>query len=290
MQQPPPWTIRPPLAPHAPSPLVFASPHSGRHYPVKFLAQARISAYELRRAEDALVDTLLDGVAAAAIPVLAARFARAYVDVNRDPAELDPAMFDPPLAVAALRASDRVAAGLGAIPRSVGPGGAIYGGPLPAAEAAARLAEVHAPWHTELATRLAAARARHGYAILVDCHSMPSQAGGNPPAIVIGDLQGRAAAPALVGWVARWFEAERLSVAINAPYAGAYALERHGAPWAGVHGIQIEIDRALYLDQARLLPTRGFAAMAARMTRFAAALGAAAGGLELVAPLPVAAE
>ena len=252
--------------------IVFASPHSGRHYPPQLLRQSRLSAREIRRGEDALVDALLGGVARLGVPVIAANYARAYLDLNRDPAELDPAMFEGGLATATVRATERVAVGLGVVPRDVAPGRPIYARPLPSGEGARRIAEAHTPFHAALDTLLAAARARHGYAVLVDCHSMPTPAGPKAPDIVIGDLHGRAAAPALVDLIAGLFDQRGLSVARNAPYAGAYTLERHGAPAAGVHAVQIEIDRALYLDQERLLPAAGFAAMAETMAWLASAL------------------
>lgn len=262
-------------------PIVFASPHSGRHYPDRLLRQSRLSPREIRRGEDALVDELLAGVAAAHAPVIAAAYGRAYLDLNRDPGELDPAMFEGGLPAAMLRASERVTAGLGVIPRDVAPGRAIYARALPAGEAARRIAEAHAPFHAALAGLLDAARARHGFAVLVDCHSMPTPAGPGAPQIVVGDLHGRAAAPALVDLVVELLGGGGLRVARNAPYAGAFTLERYGAPAMGRHAVQIEIDRALYLDQERLTPGAGFDATAALLGALAAGLAAAAGSLGL---------
>lgn len=271
-------------------PLVFASPHSGRHYPLRFMRQSQLSSREIRRGEDALVDQLLGGVAALGVPVLCATYARAYLDLNRDPGELDPAMFAGGLPAGNLRASERVAVGLGVLPRDVAPGRPIYARALPPGEAALRIEEAHTPFHDTLARLLEAARARHGYAILVDCHSMPAPVGPHAPAIVIGDLHGRAAAPALVDLVAALFTARGHSVARNAPYAGAYTLERHGVPAAGLHAVQIEIDRALYLDQERLAPAPGFAAVAETMRWFARSLLAGVEALRLAPELRLAAE
>lgn len=267
-----------------PPALVFASPHSGTYYPPELVAAARVDLAELRRGEDALVDRLLAGVAGPDAITVSARHARAYVDLNRDPGELDPEMFAPPLPAATLRASDRVAAGLGVIPRALSPGQPIYAAPLPASEAAARLAAAHAPWHALIEARLAAARAAHGYAILIDCHSMPTPPGARPPAIVVGDLQGRSAAPALVVLAEALLRARGLSVARNDPYAGAYTLERHGRPWAGTHAIQLEIDRARYLDSGGRAPGRGFAAMQGHLAALAAGLADGAARLALGAP------
>ncbi|WP_205599543.1 N-formylglutamate amidohydrolase, partial [Sandarakinorhabdus rubra] len=155
-------------------PLVIASPHSGRHYPPALLAGSRLTLAQLRRAEDALVDALLDGIAG--VPVLSATHARCWLDLNRRPDELDPAMFDAPLGVPATP-TERVTAGLGVIPRLAALGLEIHARRLPAREAAARLAALHVPWHGQLASLLAAARARHGAALLLDCHSMPTPGG-----------------------------------------------------------------------------------------------------------------
>jgi N-formylglutamate deformylase len=259
-------------------PLVVTSPHSGRHYPPALLAASRLAPMQLRRAEDALVDALLDGIAG--VPVLAATHARTWVDLNRRPDELDPAMFDGPLALP-VAITERVVAGLGVLPRLAGQGLAIYARPLPAGEAAARLAAIHTPWHDEVAGLLAAARARHGAALLLDCHSMPTPAGPRPPQIVIGDSLGRSAAPAIVALVADHFRGLGWRVAMNVPYAGGHTTVHHGQPATGIHAVQIEIDRALYLDPHRLTlaghAPRVRTAMTALVARLVAAWPALAG-------------
>lgn len=269
-------------------PLVFATSHSGRFYPPAMLRRARLPAREIRRAEDALVDTLLTAVSQS-FPVIAATYARAYVDLNRDPAELDPDMFHPPLAPGVLKPSDRVAAGLGVLPRSVGPGRGIYARPLPPEEAESRITRIHTPWHCAIEERLAAAVAEHGHAILIDCHSMPSNGRGGPQ-VVIGDLHGVAASAALVRFIEGWLMKRGYRVALNVPYAGAYTLERHGRPADGIHAVQIELDRALYLDQERLIPAAGFTRLADDLAALALAVDVARPGLGLGAPWQLAAE
>lgn len=272
-------------------PLIMASPHSGRDYPPAFLATTRLGLGQLRRAEDAFVDALLDGAAGLGVPVIAARYGRAWLDLNRDAAELDPGMFvdwrgDP------TDPTDRVSAGLGVLPRVAAQGLDIYASKLRLAEARARIDEVHVPWHDTLARYAAAARARHGFAILLDCHSMPTPAaaGGGPAQVVLGDLHGTSAGPALVDFAEAHFRGEGLRVMRNVPYAGGYTTTRHGAPSAGIHVLQIEIDRALYMEPARLARHAGFARVAAAFTSLARTLCAVAPRLGLAPPLREAAE
>ena len=235
-------------------PLLLTSPHSGRHYPPALLAASRLTLQQLRCAEDAFVDALLDGIAG--VPVLAATHARSWLDLNRRADELDPAMFDGPLGVP-VASTDRVLAGLGVIPRLAGHGLDIYGQALAAGDAAARLASLHAPWHDRVAHILSAARSRHGAALLLDCHSMPSPTGPRPPQIVLGDCHGRSANPAIMQAIEDHFRRAGWRVARNAPYAGGHTTQHHGQPAGGIHAVQIEIDRALYLDKHRLALNAG---------------------------------
>ncbi len=223
----------------------------------------RLPLMALRRGEDRYVDRLIEGVRA---PCVLAAVARAFIDHNRDPDEIDPELFDhvPPTA----RVSDRVAAGLGIVPRAFVAGEAIYAGRLPIAEAHRRIAAVHVPYHDEIARLLGRARAREGHALLIDCHSMPSRPG--TAQAVLGDLNGRSAAGEIVDCVEAALRDAGFTVARNAPYAGAYTLERHGRPRNGVHAVQIELDRALYLDSERLTLTAGAARVAERLAGFAA--------------------
>ena len=189
---------------HLRTPLVFASPHSGRIYPEALHAASRLDAHELRRSEDAFVDELIEGALARGAAVVLCRYARAFVDVNRDPWELDPAMFEDELPDATRRQSPRVAAGLGAIPRLVGEGREIYSRKLAFSEASERIEAVHRPYHAALGELLQEARQRFGAAILIDWHSMPSavarsetRLGRMRPDVVLGDRHGAACAKAV---------------------------------------------------------------------------------------------
>jgi N-formylglutamate deformylase len=275
----------------AAGPLVLASPHSGRDYPPAFLATTRLTLAQLRRAEDAFVAELIAPAAVAhGVPLIAARYGRSWLDLNRDAAEIDPAMVVDPMAVAPEQASERVAAGLGVIPRVAAHGLDIYAGRLRHAEIDARLRAVHAPYHATLADLLATARRQCGFAVLLDCHSMPTPATGGPaPQIVVGDRFGASAALSLVVAVERHFVAAGFRVARNVPYAGGYTTAHHGRPAAGVHAIQIEIDRALYMDPARLVRHVGFDRMAGVFVDLVAALPGVAAGLDL-GPFACAAE
>jgi N-formylglutamate amidohydrolase len=270
------------------SPLVMASPHSGQDYPVSFLSASRLPLAQLRRAEDAMVDQLLDGVDCA--PVLRARHARTFLDLNRAADELDPAMFSAPLPLPT-QVTDRVIAGLGVLPRVAAQGQPIYSGKLDPAEAVARIAALHTPWHDRIATLVDRARRRHGHAILLDCHSMPTPIGIRPPQIVLGDRHGVTASADLVRLVERYFGALGWRVARNTPYAGGYTTVVHGAVAAGVHAIQIEIDRALYMNTTSLRRGPEFGRVADAMAGLARLLVAAAPALRLAAaPFREAAE
>ncbi len=270
--------------------LVLASPHSGRDYPPAFLAQTRLALAQLRRAEDAYVDELLADAVAAGAPLIAARYGRAFIDLNRAPGDLDQAMITEPLPDAA-PLSERAAAGLGVVPRIAAHGLDIYAARLRLGDVERRVAEVHHPYHAALAGLLARTRAAHGYAILLDCHSMPSLPGGAraAPQIVLGDLNGRTAAPALVLAIEAQMASAGFRVARNEPYAGGYTTAAHADPAGGIHVVQIEIDRALYMDPGRLQRHDGFPSVRAALGRLAHALIAAAPALGL-APYAQAAE
>ena len=259
------------LAPaHRTAPFVFASPHSGRLYPSSFVAASRLGPTSLRRSEDAFVDELFAGVVECGAPLIAARFPRAYLDVNRAPGELDAAMFDAPLAAINDPAGPRVQAGLGVIPRIVRDGAEIYRGRLAASEAEERLSRLYRPYHAALAQLIEETRARCGLAVLVDCHSMPSAAAA--PDIVLGDRYGISAAASLMRTAERMFERHGFSIARNSPYAGGYTTHLYGRPARGVHALQVEINRGLYLDEERVVRSTGFAEVLMRIARVLADL------------------
>ena len=262
-----PVAIRGGLAPSVP--FIFASPHSGRVYPSSFAESSRLDPISLRRSEDAFVDELFDSVIELGAPLIAARFPRAFVDANRAPGELDPAMFDAPLVSVGPR-SPRVAAGLGVIPRVVRDGLEIYRARLPAGEAAFRIEHFYRPYHAALAEMVERTRAKFGVAIVIDCHSMPPPAKAHD--IVLGDCYGEAAAPELIGHTQRILTGLGFSVARNTPYAGGYTTHLYGRPRDGVHAVQIEVSRALYLDEGRMEKNTGFAACRERLRVFATKL------------------
>ncbi len=251
------------------TPFIFASPHSGRAYPASFARAARLDPVTLRKSEDAFVDELFDFVPDLGAPLIAARFPRAFVDANRAPGEIDPAMFDAPIDAVGPR-TPRVAAGLGVIPRIVRDGLEIYGARLPAGEAAFRITRFYRPYHDRLAKLVAEARSQFGVAIVIDCHSMPPPSRGSD--VVIGDCYGEAASNDLIVHVQRSLGELGFSVVRNAPYAGGYTTSLYGKPADHVHAIQIELSRALYLDEIRMEKTAGFAACKERLARFATRL------------------
>ncbi len=274
-----PFVVTRPAEGARPLPLVFASPHSGRIYPAPMMSAARLDAAAVRRSEDAYVDQLIAAAPAHGVSVIAARLGRAFLDVNREAWELDPSMFEDELPPYARVGTARVAAGLGSIARVVGEGEEIYRRKLRFAEAQSRVRAVHAPYHAALAGLLAEARRAHGLAVLIDWHSMPAAAAGRPgsdrnPDMVLGDRFGRSASPAVSRRIERELMLAGYRVARNIPYAGGYTTEHHGRPERGVHAVQIEVNRALYLDEDRLAVTAGFDLLRAGLERFFAALAA----------------
>jgi len=245
-----------------PTPVIFASPHSGRLYPDDMMAAAALDARAIRRSEDAFVDQLVELAPSVGAALIMARYARAYIDVNRDAFELDPAMFADPLPNFARSRTARVAAGLGAIAKVVSEGQEIYAHKLTFAEAQARIDLVHRPYHQALAQLIAEAKAAHGQAILVDWHSMPSLAArsaGLACDMVLGDRFGAACSETLTRMVETELEGRGYRVVRNTPYAGGYTTEHYGRPAGRVHALQIELNRALYLDEEALSPSADFA-------------------------------
>ena len=249
------------------SALVFCSPHSGRHYPPDMGASARLGETAIRSSEDALVDQLIEAAPGHGCAVLLARYARAYVDVNREPYELDAAMFEDEVPEFARGRTARVAAGLGSIARLVAEGREIYDRKLTFAEASKRIEAVHRPYHQALRRLLDEAQSANGAAVLVDWHSMPGAAsrsgsGRRQVDMVLGDRFGSTCSPVLTDTVERALVGMGYVVARNAPYAGGYTTEAYGRPVEGVHALQIEISRSLYLDEGSLRPKAGFARLA----------------------------
>lgn len=253
-------------------PFVFASGHSGRRYPQSLIAQSRLDALALRRSEDAFVEELFASVAELGAPLVAAEFPRAYCDVNRAIGELDSGMFNAGLRLAVDTPSPRVAAGLGVIPRIVRDGAEIYRHKLSPREADVRLLGLYRPYHDALAQLARETVLRFGIAVVVDCHSMPSAL--SVPDIVLGDRYGASAPLLLTGWAENAFVATRFSVTRNAPYAGGYTTMLYGRGAEGMFGLQIEINRALYLDEERVVRKSGFDALKKRLAETLARLTA----------------
>ena len=262
------------LAPAAQTvPLVFVSAHSGSDYQPEFVASSRLDLATLRRSEDSFVDELFQAAPAAGAPLLRANFPRVYLDPNREPWELDPNMFEDELPAFVNTASLRVAGGLGTIARVVTSGAEVYRGKLRFAEAEKRVRELYIPFHEAIQDLLAATVERFGVAVLVDCHSMPSVGGpmdrdpGHERAdLVLGDRYGTSCARAITEAADKFLTRAGFRVARNDPYAGGFTTRNYGRPEAGVHTLQIEIKRSLYMDETRIAPLPAMAAVKAQIT------------------------
>nr|WP_292774020.1 N-formylglutamate amidohydrolase [Mesorhizobium sp.] len=257
-------------------PFVFNSPHSGSHYPERFMALTKLDAMEIRRSEDSYVDQLFGAAVPLGAPMLAANFPRAYLDVNREPWELDPRMFAEPVPSFANIRSARVAGGLGTVPKLVGEGLDIYAARLPLAEAVGRIEAIYKPYHDTLKRLLSSTHARFGYAVLIDCHSMPANIrigeNGARPDFIIGDRFGTSASRALSDTAISVLLSLGYSVAHNKPYAGGFITEHYGRPAKRLHALQIEVNRGLYMDERTMRKLSRFDALADDMARLIAEL------------------
>ncbi len=264
--------------------LVFSSPHSGRYYPEEFVSSSRLDPHTLRASEDAYVDELFGAAPHLCAPLIQANYARAYLDVNREAWELDPEMFDGPLPEFVNARSGRVAAGLGTIARVVASGTPIYDGRMPFAEAERRVSAVYRPYHQALSRLLERTRAQFGCAVLIDCHSMPSCGGswgdmplkstGAVPDFILGDRYGRSCHGEVMAAAQQALTAQGFRVVRNDPYSGGFNTRHYGVPREGRHALQIEINRALYMDEATLDRSDGFATLCDAMHTLILALAA----------------
>ena len=270
----PPFTIVEPAEQRVP--FVFDSPHSGRNYRPEFLTQVRLDRAAIRKSEDFRVEELFQGAVALGCPLLTANFPRAFLDVNREPYELDQTMFCDRLPAFANTRSVRVAGGLGTIARIVSETEDIYARKLTALEGLARIESIYKPYHAALRDLLARTHARFGHAVLVDCHSMPSAREGQSrrarPDFVIGDRYGTSCASQITWSACEFLAVLGYEVEINKPYAGGFITEHYGRPESGLHAIQLEINRSLYMNEAMLEKNDEFDRIAADMTRFVARL------------------
>ena len=271
----PPYDVLEP-AEHA-GPVLFNSPHSGSIYPRAFLEASRLDIATLRRSEDSFVDELIAGVVERGFPLMRAHFPRCFVDVNREPYELDPRMFEGRLPSFANTRSMRVAGGLGTVARVVGDAQEIYDQRIPVDDALRRIESLYKPYHRSLRRLFTKLHRDFGAAVLVDCHSMPSTAGHRDerprPEFVLGDRYGTSCVGVVSETVEQTLRSLGYSVSRNKPYAGGFITEHYGNPAAGLHAIQLEINRALYMDEPRYQRSRNFAALAADLDTLASRLG-----------------
>jgi N-formylglutamate amidohydrolase len=276
-------------------PAVFNAPHSGRCYPPAFLAQSRLDALTLRKSEDCHVDELFTGAVDCGAPLFKANFPRAFLDVNREPFELDPRMFRDELPGYVNSASVRVTGGLGTIPRIVAEGEEIYRAPLRFADALDRIERYYRPYHRRLAALMNEAHKGYGAVLLVDCHSMPSSAAaatangsGARADIVLGNRHGVSCSEAVLLALESAFRIHGFSTLRNRPYAGGFITQTYGEPNLGRHALQIEINRGCYMNERTFEKLPGFdalrSALRSVLTEFLAGLG------QLIAPMQLAAE
>jgi N-formylglutamate amidohydrolase len=244
------------------APAVFNSPHSGRNYPESLLLATKLSPDALRKSEDCHIDELFSPCVDLGAPMLRALLPRAYIDLNREAYEFDPRMFEGELPGYMNAASPRVAGGLGTIPRLVAEGEEIYRSKLPLAEGLARVETVYRPYHRALKALLDEVMEKAGAVLLVDCHSMPSTPASQPrgrlPDVIIGDRYGASCPEEITHFVEELFRAEGLTIARNAPYAGGFITQNYGSSTFGQNALQIEINRALYMDERTFAKTRQF--------------------------------
>jgi N-formylglutamate deformylase len=275
-----PYTIHRPSGP--PLPLIFDSPHSGRRYPESFRYQAPLLA--LRQTEDAFVDRLLAKAPERGVTLLLAEIPRVYLDLNRDADDIDAELLAEPWP-GTLNPTAKTRRGLGLIRRFALPGVPVYAEKLSVADVQARIETIHAPYHRCLQDELAGLRNAFGFAWHIDWHSMKSVGnamtednGQRRADFVLGDLDGTSCEPALTTLVAETLTGFGYQVAINRPYKGAAIVRRCGHPAQGLHSLQIEINRALYLDEAKVEPGDGFDAIGQDIDRLTARLAEAIGG------------
>ena len=246
--------------------LVFASPHSGQHYPEDLMAATDLSKLSLSRSADNFVDELFSDAPDHGAPLLRAAYARAYLDLNREPWELDPQMFDEELPDHVNGTSLRVAGGLGTIPRLAADGSRIYRDHLDFAEVRERLNRVYFPYHHCLARMVEDTQLAFGHCVLIDCHSMPSVGGPHDPDagrvradMVLGDCFSSACSEPVIATIEHALKNRGYQVVRNKPFAGGFTTRHYGRPSQGLHAVQIEINRGLYMDETAIKPNGGMA-------------------------------
>jgi N-formylglutamate amidohydrolase len=263
------------------SPIVYNSPHSGTFLPDELLEQSRLSAEALRQSEDCFVDELFSACLDHGAPLLRSLVSRAYIDFNREPYELDPRMFHQELPGYMNPGTSRVAGGLGTIPKIVAENEEIYRGKISLYDAQNRISSVYRPYHRTLAALLDEVHSATQFCLLVDCHSMPASAVRHlqshyEPAIdiVLGDRFGSSCNREISDEVETLLEREGFHVVRNRPYAGGFITATHGSPHHNRHALQVEINRALYLDETRLEKNRNFTHVQQALARVMQSLAA----------------
>lgn len=256
------------------SPVILSVPHAGRDYSHSLLSSSRLPLAQLETLEDRLMDRLIEPAQATGAVSIVAHTPRAEIDLNRDEREVDPAIIAPPPPARAIMPSARTRGGLGLIPARITGAGPIWHRPISESELSRRILQVHRPYHLALADAIERARRRFGIAVLIDCHSMPPRSDSSPAQaeVIFGDLHGTSIAADLREAAVAAARQLGFRTACNAPYAGGYITARHGRPSAGVHAIQIEIDRSLYLTRDLRSPGPGYERTAAMLAQVTAAL------------------
>lgn len=247
-------------------PFILNSPHSGRNYTDAFMTKVQLSDFAIRKSEDFLVDELFGSGIAIGLPMLVANFPRAFLDVNREPYELDPKMFDGQLPDYVNTQSVRVSTGLGTIAKIVADREEIYHSPISVEDALERIENIYKPYHACLRRILAQTHVKFGFAVLLDCHSMPSAHHGSPferrPDFVIGDRFGSSCSEELTLCLRDNLKAMGYKVVLNKPYAGGFITQHYGRPDSGLHAVQIEINRGLYMDESSMQKSENFEKLA----------------------------
>jgi N-formylglutamate amidohydrolase len=268
----PPFTIVEPAVQSLP--VVFSSPHSGRKYPAALLEASALDAKTIRRSEDSFVDELFASAPSLGAPLICAEFPRVFCDVNRQAFELDPDMYSDRLPSYANSNTARVINGLGTIARLVAEGLEIYRHKLQWSHAKERIERLYHPYHNALDTLLHNTKDRFGFAILIDCHSMPSRLAADRQSasvcdadLVLGDRFGTSCTPFVVDYIEDALQRAGLSLVRNTPFAGGFCTEHYGRPINGIHAIQIEINRSLYMDERNLSRHAGLEILSEKLTR-----------------------
>ena len=264
-------------------PLVVSSPHSGRNYPQKFVDASDLTPLRLRSSEDSFVDEIFDSAPTLGAPFIKALFPRAFLDVNRQPFELDPSMFSDILPNFVTTQNSRISAGLGTIARVVSNGEKIYRDKLTFIEAETQINNFYWPYHQTLKTLIDDTKNEFGYCILLDCHSMPSgtnryknscrSSNGRLGDIVLGDCYGTSCHKDIINSAIDILSGYGFSVRRNIPYAGGFITRNYGKPKEGVHAIQIELNRSLYMDEKLIERLDNIELLAKAMTNFMGFLG-----------------